>query len=140
MAKHWMAKTKFYRVFCWIKARCNNPNTKYYHLYWGRGIKCEWRKFEDFYSDMFSSYKEWLTIERKNNDWNYCKNNCCWEDMKTQSWNRKGSIRYEWKCLSHWCDELNVNRWTIISRIRNWWDIKEAIFTPIWKTWISIRK
>lgn len=139
MAKHWMRWTKIYWVYAFMKARCNNPNVKVYKDYWGRGIKCKWETFMDFYKDMWESYKDWLTIERLDNNWNYNKKNCSWVTMKEQSWNRRNSIRYKWKCLKHWCEGLWVSLWTIKSRIKNWWDIEEAIFTPIWKPWISIK-
>lgn len=136
---HRMSNTKIYNVFKWVENRCNNSNTKFYYLYGGRWIKCLWNSFEEFYNDMWDSYKEWLTLERINNNWNYCKENCSWETKKIQAWNRKNSIRYEWKCLKHWCEELWICQETIKSRIKNWWDLKEAIFTPIWKPWISIK-
>lgn len=137
--KHWMKSTKIYWVYAWIKSRCNNKNTQFYKDYGGRWIKCEWETFEEFYKDMWDSYKEWLTIDRINNDWNYTKENCRWTTQKIQSWNRRNSIIYKWKCLKHWCEELWICQGTIKSRIKNWWDLKEAIFTPIWKPWISIK-
>ena len=140
MVKHWMRWTKIYWVYAGVKARCNNKNTKFYHLYGWRWIKCLWNTFEEFYKDMWNSYKEWLTLERIDNNWNYCKDNCSWETKKTQAWNRRTSIQYEWKCIKHWCEELWVSQWTIMSRIRNGWDLEKAIFTPIWKSGHSIRK
>ncbi len=131
---HLMTNTKIYRVYKGIESRC-----KTHKDYYWRWIKFEWNSFEEFYKDMWESYQEWLTIDRINNDWNYCKENCRWVNMKIQSWNRRNNIIYEWKCLKHWCEELWVCVETIKSRIKNWWDLKEAIFTPIWKTWISIK-
>ena len=132
---HWMSNTKFYRVFKELQNRCRTHKD-----YAWRWIRCEWNTFEEFYKDMFDSYRQWLSIDRKDNDWNYSKRNCRWVTMKIQSWNRRNSIRYKWKCLKHWCEELWVNQFTIKSRIKNWWELKEAIFTPIWKTGHSIRK
>jgi len=137
--KHWMRWTKIYWVYRSLLNRCNNPNTQYYNLYWGRWIECEWWSFEEFYKDMWDSYQKWLSIDRIDNDWNYCKSNCRWTTAKVQAWNRRTSIIYKWKCLKHWCEELWVNKDTIKSRIKNWWRLEEAIFTPIWKTWISTK-
>lgn len=41
---HGLKKTRLYRLWSGMKARCNNPNTVSYRLYGGRGIKVcnEW--------------------------------------------------------------------------------------------------
>ena len=53
------------------------------------------KSFEEFYSDMYPTYKKWLTVEREDNDWNYCKSNCKWATMKEQSNNRRPRIKIE---------------------------------------------
>jgi|SaaInlStandDraft_7_1057024.scaffolds.fasta_scaffold63088_3 hypothetical protein len=86
--KHWMTWTRIYNIWTWILRRCNNINFKHYHRYGGRWIKCEWDSFKEFYEDMNEWYKEHLTIERRKNNWNYCKSNCCWATRKQQANNR----------------------------------------------------
>ena len=74
-------------------ARCYKPKTTYYCNYGGRGIAVcdEWRNdFMAFYKwAMKSGYKDDLTIERKDNDGNYCPINCTWITQAEQNRNRR---------------------------------------------------
>jgi len=99
MATYWMSKTKIYRVYANIVQKCTNKNFPDYYYYWLRWIKNEWKNFEEFYDDMYSTYKEWLTIERKNVNWNYCKENCVWADRKEQANNKRCNMLFTmcWK-------------------------------------------
>lgn len=91
----------FYWVWKAMKARCNNKNNKGYKNYGGRGIyyTSSWEEFKGFYKDMFSSYKRGLTLERIDNNGNYCKENCKWILKSDQSKNRRNNIfvKYEGK-------------------------------------------
>lgn len=130
--KHWMSNTKIYNVFRWILQRCNDVWSTDYKNYWGRGIKCEWISFDEFYNDMFSTYKEWLTIERSDVNWNYCKDNCSWITKKEQANNKRNSnkITIDWitKNLAHWADFLWIKRSTVSMRYYvYWWSIERAL-------------
>ena len=140
MSKHWMGKTRIYKIYCSAKQRCENPNDTAYQRYWKRGIKCEWQAFEDFYRDMWDSYERhseqfWeknTTIERINVNWNYCKDNCRWATHKEQSNNRRSSRRcvYNWKVyesLRYLCSELWLNYNAIKLRVNRWWTLEDAI-------------
>lgn len=130
---HWLTKTKFYKVWVNMKARCYYKNWKDYKRYWARGIKvCDsWLKFENFYNDMYFSYKDGLTIERINNNWNYCKENCKWETRYKQAQNtiKVNFIEYNWvkKSLTQWAIFLWIKRKTLSQRINSyWWTIEKA--------------
>ena len=62
-----------------MKQRCFNPNHKYYRNYGGRGISVcdEWlsvKPFEDWC--LANGWQKGLTIDRIDNDNDYCPDNC----------------------------------------------------------------
>ena len=89
---HGMSRTRLYR--CWqdMKHRCLNENSKDYHRYGGRGI-CfcdEWKDFEPFRDwALANGYNNKLTIDRIDNDGNYCPENCKWSTQQEQALNKK---------------------------------------------------
>ena len=81
-----------YTHFYNMKSRCNNKNNSHYKTYGERGIKVEWKHFDDFVEDMYDDYKSSLpyinghiSIDRIDNDGNYCKNNCQWISVSENS-------------------------------------------------------
>ena len=89
--KHGMSRSRLYQIWGDMKNRCNNPNNKFYHRYGGRGITYtpEWETFIPFYEwAMQSGYSDDLTIDRINNDGDYCPDNCKWSTQKEQSQNK----------------------------------------------------
>lgn len=80
------------KIWSWIQWRCNSPLNASYQRYWWRWIKCLWVSFEEFYNDMVDGYiihwnkywfdKKWTQLDRIDNDWDYCKENCRWVTAK----------------------------------------------------------
>jgi hypothetical protein len=140
---HGMTGTKIYQVFLQIKQRCNNVKSKEYKWYGWREIECEWNKFEEFSEDMRPTYQEGLTIDRIDNDGNYCKQNCRWSTKKEQQHNKRSnrSITYKWetKIVTERAESLWINRFTLTARLNKpWWGIEKA-FTYQNTSWLKAK-
>lgn len=133
--KHGMSETKLYKVWSSIKDRCFREYNKQYRDYGGRGITVcdEWKRdFKYFYDwAIENGYQDGLTIERKDNDGNYCPENCCWIKRTEQSKNRRNChyITYSGvtKTLSEWCRELHVDRETLRRKEKEMMDGEKAL-------------
>ncbi len=98
---HGLSRTSEYHAWKLMKARCYNPKNGSYPNYGVRGISVcsEWLEgFENFFKDMGFKPSPIHSIDRVDNDGNYCKENCKWSTPKEQYLNRRA--RSEWKTKS----------------------------------------
>ncbi len=115
-----------------MNQRCHNPNVSNYKNYGGRGIKVckKWRKFEGFFQDM-GERPPGLTLDRVDNDRDYCKANCKWSTPKEQARNTRRNktfiINGVNRCLAEWCEIYNLAYYLVKRRIYNGWTIEEAL-------------
>jgi hypothetical protein len=90
--KHGMRQSPEYNTWVGMKARCYNPEHEKYKYYGGRGITIcdEWRfNFRTFLKDMGKRPSLHHSIDRIDNDGNYCKKNCRWATREQQRVNRR---------------------------------------------------
>ena len=89
---HGWSRTPTYNVWCGMRKRCENPRSKSYPDYGGRGIKvCKrWHKFENFLADMGKRPSDSHEIDRIDGDGNYQPGNVRWvDDGRAQVRNRR---------------------------------------------------
>jgi len=91
---HGMRKFKFYGTWKAMLLRCNNPKDAGYANYGGRGVTVceEWLDPLKFYADM-GEPPEGTSLERKDVNLGYNKDNCVWADSSTQGANKRKSSK-----------------------------------------------
>lgn len=134
---HNESHTRLHRIWRSMKARCRDKNHSYYG---GRGIKVcpEWE-------NSFTAFRDWMisqgydenhpkgeqTIDRINNDGDYCPENCRLANAKQQSENRRTrhELTYNGVSMSitEWNDKMGYPEGCIDNRIRKGWSIERAI-------------
>lgn len=128
-----------YHIWYGIIQRCNNPKNHAYGHYGGRGIKAcaRWQGedgFEHFMEDMGARPDKNVSIDRIDNNGDYCPENCRWADKKTQGNNRRDNrpITFNGKTqnLTQWAEELGINRNTLHTRLNRGWSVERALMTP----------
>lgn len=131
---HGLVDTPEYRTWGLIKDRCYNVKNKRYCDYGGRGITMsdEWEdSFETFYSDMGPRPSLRHTIDRKDNDLGYSKENCRWATRTEQNNNRRNTLYFkfdgETKPLADWCRELNLPYRAVYKRVKAGMDFEDAL-------------
>lgn len=133
--KHNQFGTRLYNIWSKMNSRCYCKSATQYPNYGERGIKVcdEWRKFIPFYEwSMKNGYRDDLSIDRIDNDGDYCPENCRWVTWKQQANNRRNTryLTYNGKtmCVKDWEIETGINSVIIKHRIdRQGWSVERAL-------------
>jgi hypothetical protein len=128
-----------YQVYRGMINRCENPNSKHYDCYGGRGITVYplWRQDFAAFRDYLGPRPEGMTLERIDNNGNYEPNNVRWATMKEQGNNRRNTnqITHEGRTMSlqQWADELGCKYGLLSSRWKNGLRGEELFAPPKWE-------
>ena len=139
--KHGLSNSRLYRIYNNIKSRCYKEYAKEYENYGGRGIKMcdEWigeNGFSNFSKWSFEhGYSDELTIDRIDNNGNYCPENRRWVTCLIQNNNSRHVRFIEYngykKSISEWSRVAGISRDSLVKRLKMGWSIDKALNTPI---------
>lgn len=135
---HGMGKTRIYRIWKTMKARCTYPTNSSYKNYGAKGvIYCDsWEKFLNFYEDMSEGYADNLTLDRIDSKGTYCKENCRWVPRAEQNRNKGDNVIVVYKGEEVGLAEIyhqiesEVPYKLVHSRLSQGWDAETALTKP----------
>ena len=81
-------------VFTGILQRCHNPKDKKFKDYGGRGIKCLFNTFQDFFDCVGPRPSKAYSIDRIDTNGHYEPGNIRWATIVEQNRNRRGCAAY----------------------------------------------
>lgn len=137
---HGDTDSKEHNAWLAMRKRCSTRKTnRDYDQYAGRGIRiCDsWmNSYSTFLNDMGRAPSPDHTLDRKDNDKGYYKDNCRWALPKAQANNRSNNVYVKMngvtKTVTEWCDEFKiVNPIRALVRIKKSWNPETAILTPV---------
>lgn len=139
--KHGLCNSKLYSVRKAMIRRCYKEKCAEYKNYGKRGITVceEWlgeNGFINFYNwAIKNGYKEGLSIDRIDNDGNYCPENCRWATKKEQMMNTRRNrwidFNGETHTITEWSNITGIAQSTIETRLKRGYSIDDALTTPI---------
>jgi len=121
-----------------MRRRCNNRRDQDYPYYGGRGIKVykEWDNYAAFHDwAMKNGYADHLTLDRINNNGDYCPENCRWATRKEQARNTRQNhfITFNGKTMTiaEWAEYVGVSSTVLRTRLYRGWPIERALTRPV---------
>lgn len=131
-------KEKLYDIWKSMRQRCRDTNRNRADSYVNKGISVceEWSDYRVFREwAIGAGYNDTLSIDRIDNDENYCPENCRWVDYFVQANNRSNNLRIEFngeiKTLREWANTVEIPYDTIKRRIYSGWSIEKALTTQV---------
>lgn len=124
-----------YSIYSMAKDRCENPKSKMFSRYGGRGIAFLFRDFDHFIGSLGTRPSSRYTLERLDNDGPYSDENCKWATRGEQARNRSDNIYIaafgKSQILTDWARERGLSRRTIQGRLKRGWCTECAVsLTP----------
>lgn len=137
LTKHGLSKTAEYSTWKAMIGRVDDLKSNRAKDYAGRGIKvCQrWRdSFEAFYEDMGPKPSDDHSLDRKDNDGDYCPENCRWATRSEQQRNKRTTNQYtlngKTQSAVAWAEEYGVPEGVLWYRLSRGWDLETALVTP----------
>jgi len=126
---HKMARKRPYRIWTGIKQRCGDLKNKNYG---GRGITYakKWETFEGFWEDMKEGYRHDVSIDRTDNNGNYCKENCRWANKSIQNRNTRVAQIFGGVNAIDASLRLGGNKGLVSTRMSRGWTKENAFKIP----------
>lgn len=131
---HHESTSRLYEIYYNMKKRCENENAINYHNYGGRGIKVceEWKEYLPFSQwAKANGYSDNLTLDRIDNNGNYCPENCRWVTYKEQANNTRVNrvicFNDQSHTLTEWSVITGIKKTTIHQRLKRGWSVEKAL-------------
>ena len=135
------SRPRLYWTWLNMIRRCENPKSPDYHRYGAIGISVceEWHDLSTFLDWAYShNWAEGLTLDRIDNEGNYCPENCRWADRHTQCNNKRTNTFLEFngkkQTVANWAHEHGVLPEVLYGRIESGWPVEDVIQTPLGDT------
>lgn len=127
---------------CWkgMRSRCDNPKSKDFANYGGRGIYYapKWAAFEGFLADL-GEPPEGTSLDRIDVNGPYCIDNCRWADRITQMNNKTCNhhISHDGRTqtLAQWSRETGIGLHTLLKRVQRGVPADVALSTKGYLRW-----
>lgn len=133
-----------YPVWAAMIQRCTNPRDKGFKRYGARGIQVcnSWRvSFKSFLEDMGKRPSDLHSLERVDNNGNYCPDNCVWGTRTQQNRNRRNCVHLtvgnRTQLMTDWARERDIPESVIHKRLKRGWDVFRAVMTPAARTFAA---
>lgn len=142
MTTHGQTGKRIMSIYYNIKSRCYNEKNNRFKDYGDRGIKMcdEWKNNSSLFVkwSMENGYADNMSIDRIDNDGDYCPNNCRWVLLKEQAQNKRNSILFTFygvtKNLKEWCECIGESYQKMYGRYFRGYDVfREDDITKIEK-------
>jgi hypothetical protein len=137
LTTHGGSRSRLYRIWQKMRARCENPKDKTWLLYGARGISvcAEWRDFAPFQKwALANGYSPSLSIDRIDNSLGYSPRNCRWATNTQQIRNRRNTRRVtylgESMALADACEKSGKPFNLVRGRLAKGWSFDRAISEP----------
>jgi len=135
---HRESGTAEYRTWVSMRSRCKYPSVNGYKNYGGRGITVspEWmHDYPQFLKDMGRKPSKEYSIERKDTDGNYERDNCFWATPREQNRNKRMNRVLEFNgesmIITDWAEKIGVSVQTLSQRLTRGDSLEKALTTPL---------